>query len=157
MYPAPPPLSAKETLYRETVEAAADRIGAQYLAMVEQLREATADDDPRAPLTAAARCLLQAFSAEDAHAVRQLASAQAAPFPDLAASVRERTSLRVRSALADRLTRLILTRRLRASDPELAAEHFLSLLTGPPEYRPDADPDTVADTATDVFLRAYGR
>nr|WP_276327117.1 TetR/AcrR family transcriptional regulator C-terminal domain-containing protein [Streptomyces viridochromogenes] len=94
---------------------------------------------------------------EDARAVRQLASAQAAQFPDLAASVRERTALRVRSALADRLARLALAGRLRPCDPELAAEHFLSLLTGPMEYRPDAAPDTVADTAIDVFLRAYGK
>ncbi|GAB7028855.1 TetR/AcrR family transcriptional regulator C-terminal domain-containing protein [Streptomyces sp. NPDC021749] len=42
-------------------------------------------------------------------------------------------------------------------DPELAAEHFLSLLTGAVEYRPDAEPDTVADTAVEVFLRAYGK
>ncbi|GAA4660635.1 hypothetical protein GCM10023324_08090 [Streptomyces youssoufiensis] len=70
--------------------------------------------------------------------------------------MRERTALRVRSALADRLARLPLAGHLRASDPELAAEHFLPLLTGPLEYRPTADPDTVAASAVDVFLRAYG-
>jgi len=150
-------LSDKESLYREAVEAAADRVGARSLAVVEQLREAAADSDPRASLTAVAHGLLQAFGDEDARAVRQLAAAQAAQFPDLAASVRERTALRVRSALADRLARLALAGRLRPCDPELAAEHFLSLLTGPLEYRPAAAPDSVADTAIDVFLRAYGK
>ncbi|MFF4276725.1 TetR/AcrR family transcriptional regulator C-terminal domain-containing protein [Streptomyces sp. NPDC001536] len=95
-------------------------------------------------------------SREDAHAVRQLACAQAAQFPDLAVSVHERTALRVRCALADRLARLVLAGHLRPCAPELAAEHFLVLLTGPLEYRPDAAPDTVADAAVDVFLRAYG-
>ncbi|MFJ9495270.1 TetR/AcrR family transcriptional regulator [Streptomyces sp. NPDC101224] len=146
-------LNDKESLYREAVKAAADRVGAQSLAVVERLRKAAADGDPRAPLTAAARGLLEALSSDEARAVRRLACAQAVQFPDLAASVRERTALRVRSALADRLARLALAGRLRPCDPEVAAEHFLSLLTGPLEYRPDADPDT----AMDVFLRAYGR
>lgn len=150
-------LDDKESLYREAVGAAADRIGTQDLAVVEELREAARDGDPRAPLTAVARGLLRSFGSEDARAVRQLTSAQAVQFPDLATSVRERTALRLRSALADRLARLALTGRLRPCDPELAAEHFLSLLTGPLAYRPDADPDTVADSAVDVFLRAYGQ
>lgn len=150
-------LNDKESLYREAVEAAADRICARSLAVVEQLREAAADGDPRAPLTAVARGLLHALTEEDASAVRQLAGAQATQFPDLAASVRERTTLRVRSSLADRLARLVLAGHLRTCDPELAAEHFLSLLTGASEYRPDADPDTVTDTSVDVFLRAYGK
>jgi len=149
-------LNDKESLYREAVEAAADRIGAQSLAVVEQLRKAAPDSDPRAPLAAVARGLLREFSSEDARAVRQLARAQATQFPDLAATVRERTALRVRSALADRLARLALAGHLRPCDPELAAEHFLSLLTGPLEYRPDATSDTDAATATDAFLRAYG-
>ncbi|MBW5421111.1 TetR family transcriptional regulator [Streptomyces sp. BG9H] len=150
-------LDDKESLYREAVEIAADRIGARSLDVVERLREVAADSDPCAPLTAVARDLLRVFSSRDARAVRQLASAEAAQFPELAASVRARTTLRVCSALADRLARLALAGRLRPCDPEVAAEHFLSLLTGPLEYRPDADPDTVAAQATEVFLRAYGK
>lgn len=150
-------LNDKESLYREAVEAAADRIGARSVAVVEQLRETATDADPRAALTAVARGLLKALGAADAIAVRQLACAQAAQFPDLAAGVRERTTLRVRSALADRLARLALDRRLGRCDPELAAEHFLSLVTGSLEYRSGAVPDTVADSAVNVFLRAYGK
>lgn len=147
-------LADKESLYREAVEAAADRIGARSAAVVEELR-AIGDDDPRGPLTAVARGLLQAYVCEEACAVRQLAGAQ--EFPHLAASVRERTALRLRSALADRLARLVLAGHLRSCDPEPAAENFLALLTGPLQYRPDADPDTLAADAVDVFLRAYGR
>ncbi|MGW7079877.1 TetR/AcrR family transcriptional regulator C-terminal domain-containing protein [Streptomyces sp. NPDC054866] len=87
-----------------------------------------------------------------------MACAQAAQFPDLAANVRERTTLRVRSALGDRLARLALDgRRLSRCDPELAADHFLSLITGSLEYRSAATLDTAADPTVDVFLRAYGK
>jgi AcrR family transcriptional regulator len=150
-------LTDKESLYREAVEAAADRIGMRALAVIGQLRDTLTDADPRAALTAVARGLLKTYSGEDAVAVRQLACAHPAQFPDLAASVRGRTVLRERSALADRLARLVLDGRLRECDPELAAEHFLSLITGSLEYRSDAAPDAVADPAVDVFLRAYGK
>lgn len=149
-------LADKESLYREAVEAAAERIGAQSAAVVEELR-AAGDGDPGGALTAVARGLLRVYCREEACAVRQLAGAQESQFPHLAASVRERTALRLRSALADRLARLVLAGHLRSCDPEQAAEHFLALLTGPLQYRPDADPDTLATAAVDVFLRAYGR
>ncbi|MGW5348939.1 TetR/AcrR family transcriptional regulator [Streptomyces sp. NPDC004031] len=149
-------LHDKESLYREAVESAADRVGARGVAIVEQLREVAADGDPRAALGVATRDLLRACRDEDARAVWRLASAESGQFPGLAASVRERTALRIRSALADRLARLALVGRLRPCDPELAAEHLLALLTGPLEYRPDADPDAIADAAVEVFLRAYG-
>lgn len=147
-------LNDKESLYREAVESAADRVGAQCIAAVEQLRETAAGGDPRAVLDAAARGLLRVCHDEEARAVRRLADAEA--MSGLAANVRERTALRIRSALADRLARLALAGRLRPCDPELAAEHLLVLLTGPLEYRPDADLDAIADAAVDVFLRAYG-
>ncbi|WP_436772886.1 TetR/AcrR family transcriptional regulator C-terminal domain-containing protein [Yinghuangia sp. YIM S09857] len=148
-------LADKESLYREAVEAAADRIGARGVAVVEELR-AAGDGDPREALTAVARKLLLAYACEEARAVRQLADAEHGQFPELAASVRERTALRVRCALADRLARLVIAGHLRSCDLELAAEHFLALLTGPLQYRPDADLDDLATAAVDVFLRAYG-
>ncbi|MFC5668107.1 TetR/AcrR family transcriptional regulator [Kitasatospora misakiensis] len=149
-------LADKESLYREAVEAAADRVGARCLAAVDRLREVEAAADPRAGLGTAARDLLRICQDEEARAVRRLADAETAQFPGLAASVRERTALRIRSALADRLARLALAGRLRPCEPETAAEHLLALLTGPLEYRPDADPDAVAEAAVEVFLRAYG-
>ncbi|GAA2814588.1 TetR/AcrR family transcriptional regulator C-terminal domain-containing protein [Nonomuraea dietziae] len=47
-------------------------------------------------------------------------------------------------ALADRRTRLILVGRLRATDPELAAEQLLALLVGPLEALPHGHPDPSA-------------
>ncbi len=150
-------LDDRESLYREAVEAVAERIGARGVAVVERLRGAAADADPHAALTAVARELLEVFGAAEALAVRQLAWAQAAQFPDLATGVRERTTLRVRSALADRLARLSLDGRLGRCDPDLAAEHFLSLVTGSLEYRPGTETVAAdADAAVSVFLRAYG-
>ncbi|MFJ9448089.1 TetR/AcrR family transcriptional regulator [Kitasatospora sp. NPDC101235] len=149
-------LHDKESLFREAVEAAADRIAAQSLTVLDQLRVATPDADPRPALTAAARGLLSALTCEEAASVGQLAASQPDRFQDLTASVRERTALRVRSALADRLARLALSGQLRTCDPDQAAEHLLSLLTGPLDYRPDADPGPLVSTAVDVFLRAYG-
>ncbi|MFF7459739.1 TetR/AcrR family transcriptional regulator [Kitasatospora sp. NPDC008115] len=149
-------LADKESLYRQAVESAADRVGAQGLAVVDGLREVAAEDDPREALSAVGRGLLRVCHDEDARAVHRLADAEAARFPGLAASARERTALRLRSALADRLARLVLAGRLRPCEPEVAAEHFLALLTGPLEYRPDADPEAVAEAAVEVFLRAYG-
>ncbi|MFB7477214.1 TetR/AcrR family transcriptional regulator [Kitasatospora sp. NPDC056184] len=149
-------LADKESLYREAVEAAADRVGARCLAVVDALREVAADTDPEEGLRTVGRELLRICHDEEARAVQRLAGAEAARFPGLEASARERTALRIRSALADRLARLALAGRLRPCEPEPAAEHFLALLTGPLEYRPDADPDALAEAAVDVFLRAYG-
>ncbi|MFH8383892.1 TetR/AcrR family transcriptional regulator [Kitasatospora sp. NPDC018058] len=149
-------LNDKESLFREAVEAVADRIAARGLTVLDELRLAPAGADPRPALTTAARGLLSALTCEEASAARQLAASEPARFPDLAAGVRERTALRVRAALADRLARLTLAGRLRACDPDQAAEHLLSLLTGPLDYRPDADPEPLAEAAVEVFLRAYG-
>lgn len=148
-------LSDKEALYREAVEAAADRVAARSLAALDHLGGASGTADPRPALTAAATGLLDAVRCVEAAAVRQLAGAEAANLPDLAVSVRERTALRVRTALADRLARLALAGHLRPCDPDRAAEHLLSLLAGPLDFRPDADPVALVDDAVDVFLRAY--
>ncbi|WP_331744058.1 TetR/AcrR family transcriptional regulator [Kitasatospora sp. NBC_01300] len=152
-------LTDKEALFREAVLAAADRLSEAGLAAVEGLRGLPADGDPRPALVGAGHALLEVHGSEGAGAVRRLASAQAAQFPDVAVGVRERTALRVRAALADRLARLALTGRLRPCDPEQAAEHLLALLTGPLDYRSDTPaPDlrALAESAVDVFLRAYG-
>ncbi|MFD5437880.1 TetR/AcrR family transcriptional regulator [Kitasatospora sp. NPDC127067] len=151
-------LADKESLYREAVEAVAERVGARAVAAVEPLRSAATADaaDLRAALTSAAHALLLAICCQESRAVRQLACAQAVQFPGLAAAVRERVLLRPHTALADRLTRLVLSGRLRPCDPDRATEHLLALLTGPLEHRPDADVREVAAEAVDVFLRAYG-
>ncbi|WP_083903720.1 TetR/AcrR family transcriptional regulator [Nocardia cerradoensis] len=155
-------LSDKETLFRSSVEAAADQVGAQCLAAVETLR--AVDGDPGPALTATARELVHICAGPRSHALRALAYAELGTFPDLVLTGQERTSLRLAQTLADRFARLALSGVLRRCDPELAAEHFLALLTGPLEARSrlgtravePAELDEIADAAADAFLRAYG-
>lgn len=157
-------LNDKETLFRHTIEAAADALMAENLAAVERLRDRAPDDDLRVALTDLARLLLRVCCGERARALRWLTYAQVAQFPDLIETVQERTAHRPRAALADRLARLSLAGRLRRCDPEQAAEHFFALLTGPLEFRsrlgtrrvPAAELRGIADAAVDAFLRAYG-
>jgi AcrR family transcriptional regulator len=157
-------LNDKETLFRQAVEAAADHLTAESLAIVELLRDRASDGDPRAALADLAHGLLGVCCGERARALRRLTYAQAAQFPDVVESVQERVAHRPRAALADRLARLSLTGRLRPCDPEQAAEHFLALLTGPLEYRsrfgtrgvPAVELRGIADAAVEAFLRAYG-
>jgi TetR/AcrR family transcriptional regulator, mexJK operon transcriptional repressor len=154
-------LTDKENLFRHAVTAAADTVMAENLAVAERLREP--GDDLRAALEDVARRMLRVCSSERARALRSLAYGQAGRFPDLIDVVRERTSHRLSEALADRLARLSLAGRLRPCDPTMAAEQFLSLLTGPMEARSHlgtrkvsaAVTHTVANAAVDTFLRAY--
>ncbi|WP_227984071.1 TetR/AcrR family transcriptional regulator [Nocardia spumae] len=153
-------LQDKETLFRSTVEAAADEIGTQCLHAIEPLR---GGDDPGPVLLTVARELLGICAGARAHALRSLAYAESSSFPDVVLTVQERTSIRLAEALSDRFARLGLSGRLRAEDPERAAEQFLALLTGPLEARSRlgtrevgaAELDAIADAATDTFLRAY--
>ncbi|MEU6680159.1 TetR/AcrR family transcriptional regulator [Streptomyces sp. NPDC046925] len=157
-------LNDKETLFRHTIEAAADTLMAENLAVVGRLRERAPDDDLRVSLADLAQRLLRICCGERARALRWLTYAQVARFPDLIETVQERTAHRPRAALADRLARLSLAGRLRPCDPEQAAEHFFALLTGPLESRsrlgtrrvPAAELRAIADAAVDAFLRAYG-
>jgi TetR/AcrR family transcriptional repressor of mexJK operon len=155
-------LSDKENLFRHAMEAAADTVMAENLAVVERMRD-LGDDLPTALEDVAYR-LLRVCRGERSRALRWLTYAQVADFPDLIEAVQGRTSDRVGEALGDRLARLSLSGRLRPCDPGQAAEHFLALLTGPMEARsrlgthkvPAAETHAVAKAAVDTFLRAYG-
>ncbi|WKX73589.1 TetR/AcrR family transcriptional regulator [Streptomyces sp. XD-27] len=156
-------LNDKETLFRHTVEAAADALMAEHLTAIEHLRDRAPEEDPRAALTDLAHRLARICCGERAHALRRLTYAQVAQFPDLVEIVQERTAHRPNAALADRLARLSLAGRLRPCDPEQAAEHFFALLTGPLESRSRlgtrrvlaAELRGTAEAAVDTFLRAY--
>ncbi|MEV0225350.1 TetR/AcrR family transcriptional regulator [Streptomyces sp. NPDC050704] len=155
-------LSDKENLFRHAMEAAADTVTAENLAVVERLR--APGDDLRAALEDVAYRLLQVCSGERSRALRWLTYSQVGGFPDLIETVQDRTANRLAEALADRLARLSLAGRLRPSDPALAAEQLLALLTGPLETRtrlgtrkvPATELRAVARSAVDTFLRAYG-
>jgi AcrR family transcriptional regulator len=154
-------LSDKENLFRHAMEAAADAVSAENLAVVERLRDP--GDDLPAVLEDAAYRLLQVCCGERARALRWLTYSQVGGFPDLIEVVQGRTSQRVCEALADRLARLSLAGRLRPCDPAQAAEQLLALLTGPMEARTRlgtrkasaAETRAVARAAVDTFLRAY--
>ncbi|MFI8867676.1 TetR/AcrR family transcriptional regulator [Streptomyces sp. NPDC053707] len=155
-------LRDKENLFRPAIEAAADTAMAENLAVAERLR--APGDDLRAALEDTAYRMLQVCCGERARALRWLTYAQVGGFPDLIATVQDRTQGRLGEALADRLARLSLAGRLRPCDPAQAAEQLLALLTGPMEARtrlgtrtvPAAVTRAVARAAVDTFLRAYG-
>lgn len=154
-------LNDKETLFRHTVEAAADAVMAENLAVIERMRDP--GKDLRATMEDVAYRLLQVCCGERSRALRSLTYAQITHFPDLVEAVLARTSSRLSEAMADRVARLALAGRLRAGDPTLAAEQFFALLTGPAEARSRlgtrkvsaAELRTVANAAVDTFLRAY--
>ncbi|MEC3919571.1 TetR/AcrR family transcriptional regulator [Nocardia sp. CDC160] len=154
-------LTDKETLFREAISAAAETVGSAALTALEPLR--APGDDLATAVQDTALLLLQACSDDRALALHRLTYAQAGDFPDLVEAVLERTTLRLRETLADRLARLALAGRLRHGDPSIAAEQFLALLSGPLEIRsrqgnravPEAELRALAEAATETFLRAY--
>ncbi|MGW4242220.1 TetR/AcrR family transcriptional regulator [Nocardia sp. NPDC004722] len=154
-------LTDKETLFREAISAAATAVGEEALTALDPLREP--GTDLTAAFTHTADLLLRACSDERALALHRLTYAQAADFPDLVDTVLRRTTLRLRETLADRLARLTLSGLLRHSDPAVAAEQFLALLSGPLEIRshqgnravPEPELRALGEAAADTFLRAY--
>lgn len=151
----------KEDLFRQAMAASADLVTAENLAALDRLRDG--DPDLRVAFDEVAYRLVRVCCGERARALRWLTYGQSARFPDLLLDVQERTSTRLRDAVADRLARLVVSGGLRRHDPVLAADQFLALLTGPMEARNRlgtrevavADMRLVASAAADTFLRAY--
>ncbi|MFB6504531.1 MULTISPECIES: TetR/AcrR family transcriptional regulator [unclassified Streptomyces] len=154
-------LGDKETLFREAMRAAVGRTTADALAALDGLREP--GDEVRDALENAGCRLLRSHCCADFQALRWLLHAEATRFPDLLDDFQRNGAERLHEALADRLARLALDGRLDISDPDLAGEQFLALLTGPMERRsrlatrevPETELRSVARAATDTFLRAY--
>ncbi|MCB5910002.1 TetR/AcrR family transcriptional regulator [Streptomyces pinistramenti] len=154
-------LGDKETLFREAMRAAAGRTVGQGLAALDQLRDV--QNDVRAGLEDAGHRLLLHHCDEESQALRRLLHAEAARFPELLELIQQESARHLHDALADRLARLALSGLLRTNDPDLAAEQFLALLTGPMELRsrlgtrkvPDAELRAVGRSAVDTFLCAY--
>ena len=151
----------KETLFRETIAADADRALAEHLAAVDELRDG---NDLRETLEDVGHHMLVCHCAERSIALRRLLAAELTRFPDLIDIVRGRAADRDTEALGDRLARLALAGRLRTLDPAQAAEQFIALLTGPVEARsrlgtrtvPDDELWAVTRAAVETFLRAFG-
>ncbi|MFI8433247.1 TetR/AcrR family transcriptional regulator [Streptomyces sp. NPDC079020] len=154
-------LRDKESLFREAMETVAARVAGQNLAALEGLREP--GHDVREALELTGHRLVRSYSTEESWALRRLLHAEATRFPELLDAVQREGAQRVKDTLADRLARLTLSGRLRTRDPDLAAEQFLALLTGPVETRsrlgtrqvPDDELRDVTQAAVSTFLHAY--
>ena len=152
----------KETLLRQAITAQADRALAKNMAALERLTDG--GGEPRAMLEEVGHSLLRCYCDDRSWALRRLLAAELNQFPDLLDIVQGRAAERVAQALADRLARLTLAGRLRATDPARAAEQFSALLTGPMEARSrlgtrevtDAELRSVAAAAVHTFLLAFG-
>ncbi|MGW0804297.1 TetR/AcrR family transcriptional regulator C-terminal domain-containing protein [Nonomuraea sp. NPDC002799] len=134
----------------------------ERLATLEPLVEPGAD--LTATLTDVAFALLRAHTDERPCALRRLLYTEITNFPDALDIVKDSGPQRLNQALADRLARLTLAGRLRATEPYLAAEQLMALLVGPLEARtqlgtrPIGDPELrdLAHAAVRTFLIAWG-
>jgi TetR/AcrR family transcriptional regulator, mexJK operon transcriptional repressor len=155
-------LTDKATLFRQAMAAAARTVLDERLAALEPLKEP--GDDLDATLHDVGHRLLRLHTDDRSCALRRLLYAEIIQFPDILEAVTENGPHRLTQALADRLARLALAGRLRATDPDQAAEQFLALLTGPLEARTrmgtrsieDTDLDAIARAAVRTFLAAFG-
>jgi AcrR family transcriptional regulator len=152
----------KESLFREALTAAADREAEKGLAVLERLRDG--GDDVRTVLEDVGHLMLRQYCDQPSWALRRLLCAEITRFPDLFDIVQRAGTNRVSEAIADRMARLSLSGSLDTNAPDLAAEQFLSLLTGPVASRSrwgtrplsDTELREVVRSAVDTFLRAYG-
>lgn len=149
-------LNDKENLFREAMTEASAELTGALLAAVEPLRDP--GDDLRAALVAVGDRLLELYCDERSWALRRLLYAEVARFPELGCGVDKLTE-----ALADRFARFSLQGKLDVQEPEVAAEQFLALLTGPMDNRtafgtrpaPAAELHSVAESAVRTFLSAF--
>ncbi|MFE3450844.1 TetR/AcrR family transcriptional regulator [Nonomuraea sp. NPDC059194] len=154
-------LTDKATLFRHAVQDAAQAALHQRLTALEPLVEP--GDDLRATLESVGHQLLRLHCDQHSCALRRLLYSEITRFPDILDVVTESGPHRLTQALADRLARLALSGRLRATDPEQAAEQLLALLVGPLEARSlmgtrllgDDELGEVTRAAVDTFLQAY--
>ncbi|GAA3233559.1 TetR/AcrR family transcriptional regulator [Nonomuraea helvata] len=154
-------MTDKATLFRNAMEAAAQTALNERRAALEPL--ADPGGDLRATLESVAGELLRLHTDERSCALRRLLYSEALRFPDVLDIVKESGPHRLNQTLADRLARLALAGRLRADDPDVAAEQFMALLIGPLEARsqmgtrtiPAGELRDVAGAAVETFMKAW--
>ena len=155
-------LTDKATLFRQAMAAASRTVLDERLATLDPLKDP--GDDLRATLEAVGLQLLKLHTDERSCALRRLLYTEIVQFPDILDVVIDSGSHRLAQALADRLARLTLAGRLRATDPDQAAEQFLALLLGPLEARTrmgtrqieDSELREIASATVRTFLVAFG-
>jgi TetR/AcrR family transcriptional regulator, mexJK operon transcriptional repressor len=152
----------KEQLFADVVLATTDQVAGVVRAVAAALPD---DADPERGLTELARRLLLTLMRPELLRLRRLVTATAEQFPDIGTAWYEQGFGRVLAALADRFQKLADRGLLRATDPLLAAQHFVGLLLWIPVNKAmftgnydggEADLESYADQAVSAFLRAYG-
>ncbi|WP_440899132.1 TetR/AcrR family transcriptional regulator [Actinosynnema sp.] len=159
-------LADKESLFRESLLAAADRARDRLDAALDGLRApALPTADAVGPVLAGAVGeLASVLASDEVRSLRLLALGNAALFPELVGEVHRRTSAATAAALADRLAWLVLSGALSRCEPDRAAGHLLSLVDGALDARsawgsralPTAEARAAGEDAAEVFLRAHG-
>jgi AcrR family transcriptional regulator len=152
----------KETLFRVVILDGARRSSDQIVAAL----ETTLPDDGADLAGALARAATKVIGCqltEEGWALQRLMNAEAARFPDLFDEALTQGGARVHSALAGRLARLANAGHLAIDAPDVAAGHFLALVSGDlptlsalgtRKVRP-AELRAVIAAGVDTFLRAF--
>lgn len=153
----------KETLFRDIAMSTVTGVSEPFQAMIGEVEDA---DDVPAALRHLARRYITAVMTPGVLRRRQLVVRESGRFPDLARAYHDGAPLQTIGHLAATFTRLGERGELSIDDPETAATHFAFLILGRPldtvmfrglEALPaESELIAIADTATDVFLRAYG-
>jgi len=153
----------KEELLADLVLGNADRVDEFLTGMGRTVNDAP---DLATGLRRLARAYVGFVIRPEVLRLRRLVLGEAGRFPQLARTYYERVPERVYAAIAALFKELSEDGRLRATDPSLAAHHFVWLTLGMSldramfypieESVPDRDLDRMADSATRVFLAAYG-
>jgi TetR/AcrR family transcriptional regulator, mexJK operon transcriptional repressor len=147
--------ASKQVLFEDLVLGNVDRVET-FIARLD------VGDDLDAGLGRLARDYVRFVARPDVIRLRRLVIAEAARFPELARAYYERVPARVVAAFAALFAKLMETGRLKARDPEMAAQHFVWLALGVPLDRgmflsePATDDlESIAESAVRVFLAAY--
>lgn len=151
----------KQQLFADVVLATTDQVTGAVRMVAAALREGA---NPERGLTELARKLLLTLMQPELLRLRRLVIATADQFPHIGTAWYEQGFGRVLAALADRFQDLTDRGLLQATDPMLAAHHFVGLLLWIPINRAmftgshdsdKADLESCADQAVSTFLRAY--
>jgi TetR/AcrR family transcriptional regulator, mexJK operon transcriptional repressor len=127
--------------------------------------EDEAGAEPRAALLALAERTLATLFAPRTIALRRLAITEFGRFPHLGRAIYNNGPVQTRGKLTAYLAEQARLGTMRVPQPELAAEHFFALVTGPSDLRillgveTSVSPELVrerAANAVDTFFRAFG-
>jgi AcrR family transcriptional regulator len=151
----------KETLFRQAITDLSDAALTNNLRVIGLLDEAR--EDIAAALRRVGLGLAECYCADSSRALRRLLSSEPEQFSDLLGVVYDRVSRQVTRTLGDKLARLALAGRIRVDDPQLAAEQFTALLSGPIESRsrfgtrtiPRTELRGIARDAVSTFVKAF--